>query len=137
MSKKDEQQKQAAREDAEAAAQEAAERAKDSDAQVTGAGGGVSAGASAPSQYQSTSAEPEQQELTPEELAEQTGEPVFFDTSVTKVDEEGNQVLSDHLVPGEVLHRTTTARKAEEAAQARREATAKQNDGKQNEDGDK
>ena len=38
---------------------------------------------------------------TPEELAEETGEAVFFEGTVAKIDREGRTVMSDHVMPGE------------------------------------
>lgn len=49
-------------------------------------------------------------EQTPEERANETGEPVFFEGTVTKVTADGKEVMSDHLMPGETLRRDTTDR---------------------------
>ncbi len=37
-------------------------------------------------------------------------EPQFFEGSITKIDRDGNEVLSDYLLPGETLRRETTDR---------------------------
>ncbi len=42
---------------------------------------------------------------TPAEKAERTGEPVFFEGTITKIDVNGDEVLSDHLMPGEKMAR--------------------------------
>ena len=45
----------------------------------------------------------------PEKLADK-GETQFFDGSITKITEDGREVMSDHLLPGEKLRRETTDR---------------------------
>ncbi len=58
---------------------------------------------------------PGQTAETPEKVAagfETTGgetEIKFFDGTVTKIDKNGNEVMSDHLAPGETLRRKTKA----------------------------
>lgn len=68
----------------------------------------------APSQAQSTSAEPEQKKNAKPEEAVEAGaadgagadaEIQFFDGTVVKFDKDGNEVMSDHLAPGERLAR--------------------------------
>lgn len=34
--------------------------------------------------------------------------PVFFEGTITKIDKDGNEVLSDHILPGEKLRRDVT-----------------------------
>lgn len=45
---------------------------------------------------------------TPERRAESSGEPQYFDTTIVKLDKDGNEVLSDNLMPGETLRRSVT-----------------------------
>lgn len=87
----------------------------------------------APSQAQSTSAEPEQQvNAKPEEAveagsADATGadsEIQFFDGSVVKFDKDGNEVISDHLAAGEKLRRPSAARYTRSTANAKAEYEA-------------
>ncbi len=78
------------------------------------------------SQAQSASAEPEHKaEYDPEKQVAETGEPVFFDTTIAKLVERENErtgekewieVMSDNLYPGEKLKRTEDAEKAKEKA---------------------
>lgn len=95
-----------------------------------GDSGGQTAGAE--SMAQSTSGEPEQRQQTPEDAVE-GGSPQgtggdadvqFFDGTVTKVDKDGNDVLSDHLEAGEQLRRATTERYAAVKTGERNDATA-------------
>lgn len=78
--------------------------------------------ASAESQLQSASAEPDQKAKAPERQAEKNQETEFFDTTIVKIktDDDGNEieVMSDHLDPGEKLKRSLDAEKAAEKEQA-------------------
>jgi hypothetical protein len=49
------------------------------------------------------------------------GEAVFFSGTVVKVDKDGNEVMSDHLLPGEKLRREVTGRYASSPTDDRRE----------------
>lgn len=78
--------------------------------------------ADAPSQKQSTSAEPEQAKTgQPEEVVEESGETQFFDGTVVKLDKDGNEVMSDHLAPGEKLRRPSTDRYTRSTSNAKAE----------------
>jgi hypothetical protein len=52
--------------------------------------------------------DPAATEQTPEERANETGEPVHFEGTIVKIDRDGNEVVSDHLMPGEKLRRSET-----------------------------
>lgn len=81
--------------------------------------------ASAPSQAQTTSSEPDQiakndpqalaDQRSEADVAEETGKAgaeaaiQHFEGSIAKVNADGDQVLSDHLAPGERLARDTQA----------------------------
>lgn len=54
------------------------------------------------------SAETEAKVKTPEQLVEETGETQVFDGTIIKIDADGNEVMSDHLLPGETLRRDAT-----------------------------
>ena len=100
----------------------------------SGGSGGSSSGqtAGAESMAQTTSSEEEPRQVDPEEAveggsAEGTGADAdvqFFDGTITKVDKDGNDVLSDNLEPGEQLRRATTERYAAVKSATRSDASA-------------
>jgi hypothetical protein len=68
-------------------------------------------------QEQANRRDPEQEQADKErgaltsELSEpHTGEPKYFEGTVTKIDKDGNEVMSDHLEEGDRLRRETTDR---------------------------
>lgn len=66
------------------------------------------------------------------------GEIQFFEGTIVKIDGEGREVMSDHLVPGDVLRRDTTDRYSAvraTAPDAERKAAAQQKAGKDRGDG--
>ncbi len=82
------------------------------------------------SQAQSASAEPEHKaEYDPQKQVDETGEPVFFDTTIAKLVERENadgekewvEVMSDNLYPGEKLKRTEDEKDAEKKAERLRD----------------
>lgn len=79
----------------------------------------------AQSQAQSTSAEAEQRDQAPEQALDGAGrdERQYFDGTIAKINAEGNEVMSDHLAPGERLRRATTE---DSAAEQRAERTGDQ-----------
>lgn len=92
---------------------------------------GGDAVADATSQAQSTTAEPSQAEGNKPEDKVREGSPdgagadaevQFFDGTITKIDRDGNEVMSDHLEPGETLRRATTDRYASTKHEQRAEA---------------
>ncbi len=46
----------------------------------------------------------------PRTAGDENAEPRYFEGSVTKIGRDGNEVLSDHLLPGEKLRREVTDR---------------------------
>jgi len=85
--------------------------------------------AGAQSQLQSTSAEPEQQAKKPDEKKRNTAEVggegtevQFFDGTVAKINADGDEVMSDHVGPGEKLVRAVREEEAEAQAEERRKA---------------
>lgn len=87
----------------------------------------VEATAGAQSQLQSTSGEPEQQKKDTEakrktaEVGGEGAEVQFFDGTVAKINADGDEVMSDHVGPGEKLVSAVRAEEAEAAEKARRE----------------
>lgn len=72
----------------------------------TGGEAAANAGAQNPDTQKATAA-PDAPK-TPEQLAEETNEPQFFEGTVVKIDADGNEVMSDHLLPGETLRRAVS-----------------------------
>lgn len=63
---------------------------------------------------------------TAEERVKETGEAVFFEGTIAKIDKDGNEVMSDHLAPGEKLKSETTQAYATVQHSERKEANADQ-----------
>jgi hypothetical protein len=66
------------------------------------------AGAEAPAAPDTAPADQPPAEKTPQEQVKATGERYFFEGTVAKIDKDGNEVLSDHLDPGETLRADLT-----------------------------
>ena len=62
---------------------------------------------------------------TPEKRAAATGEAQFFDGTVVKIDTDGNEVMSDHLLPGEKLRRDVSELHFANPAQVRADDAAR------------
>lgn len=82
---------------------------------VTGREGG--AAQAIQRQERANAEDPRQQEqerekgaLTSELSEPHTGEPKYFEGTITKIDKDGNEVMSDHLEEGDRLRRETTDR---------------------------
>lgn len=93
----------------------------------------VEATAGAQSQLQSSSNEPDQQKKDTDarrktaEVGGEGAEIQYFDCTVTKINADGDEVMSDHVGPGEKLVSAVREEEAEAAEQARREANDRNN----------
>ena len=83
-----------------------------------------SAGGDATARAEAQQTSDEAQAKTPEQRAEHTGDPQYFEGTVIKIDKDGNEVMSDHVMPGETLRRAVSDTHFANPAQAKADEEA-------------